>query len=143
MVLEIKTGLTRVGRFGWKAQVPTLHQFSGDAYLNEMGVTNPEFPDESCPQGDCAALAYNPFPALNNEGDAVDAFTDFMTLLGPPPQRAHHAGVGRGERDLCRGWLRRLSHPDAAHGRQPGEGAIAQDIRAILGFPVARHGEPG
>ena len=86
MVLEIGTGLTRVGRFGWKAQVPTLHQFSGDAYLNEMGVTNPEFPAESCPQGDCAALAYNPFPTLNDDGENVAAFTDFMTLLGPPPQ---------------------------------------------------------
>ena len=66
--------------------MPTLHQFSGDAYLNEMGVTNPEFPDESCPQGDCAALAHNPFPGLNDDGGNIAAFTDFMTLLGPPPQ---------------------------------------------------------
>lgn len=87
MVVEIKTGLTRVGRFGWKAQVPTLHQFAGDAYLNEMGITSPEFPNESCPQGDCAALAHNPVPALNDEGDDVEAFADFMTLLGPPPQK--------------------------------------------------------
>jgi len=33
------TGGTRVGRFGWKAGVSTLAQFSGDAYLNEMGIT--------------------------------------------------------------------------------------------------------
>jgi CxxC motif-containing protein (DUF1111 family) len=33
------TGATRVGRFGWKANVPSLAQFSGDAYLNEMGIT--------------------------------------------------------------------------------------------------------
>src|SRR5436190_6122798 len=84
MTREIRTGRTRVGRFGWKAQVPTLHQFSGDAYLNEMGITNPEFPDENCPQGDCAALAHNPVPGLNNDGKAVAAFTDFMTLLAPP-----------------------------------------------------------
>lgn len=24
-----------VGKFGWKAQVPTLQQFAGDAYLND------------------------------------------------------------------------------------------------------------
>src|SRR5262249_22709618 len=41
----------RVGRFGWKAQVATLHDFSGDAYLNEMGITSPEFPNENAPQG--------------------------------------------------------------------------------------------
>ena len=86
MVTEISSGRTRVGRFGWKAQVPTLHQFSGDAYLNEMGITNPEFPAESCPQGDCAALAFNPMPALNDDGGGVDKFTDFMTLLAPPPR---------------------------------------------------------
>jgi CxxC motif-containing protein (DUF1111 family) len=32
-------GGTRVGRFGWKAGVPDLAQFSADAYLNEMGIT--------------------------------------------------------------------------------------------------------
>src|SRR5262249_25665880 len=51
MVTEIRTGATRVGRFGWKAQVPTLHQFSCDAYLNKMGITNPEFPNQNPPQG--------------------------------------------------------------------------------------------
>ena len=33
------TGGTRVGRFGWKANVPSLAQFAADAYLNEMGIT--------------------------------------------------------------------------------------------------------
>ena len=86
LVTEIRTGATRVGRFGWKAQVPTLHQFAGDAYVNEMGITNPEFPDENCPQGDCASLAFNPAPGLNNDGEGVEHFFDFMTLLGPPPR---------------------------------------------------------
>lgn len=31
----------RVGRFGWKDQHASLVSFSGDAYLNEMGITNP------------------------------------------------------------------------------------------------------
>ena len=91
LVREIRTNRTRVGRFGWKAQVPTLFQFSGDAYLNEMGITSPEFPSENCPQGDCAALKFNPFPALNDDGTAVVKFTDFMTLLAPPP-RGPNAG---------------------------------------------------
>src|SRR5579863_4021995 len=34
------TGKTGVGKFGWKDQDPTILSFSGDAYLNEMGVTN-------------------------------------------------------------------------------------------------------
>jgi CxxC motif-containing protein (DUF1111 family) len=74
-----------VGRFGWKAQVATLHAFAGDAYLNEMGVTNPSFPDENCPNGDCSQLVCNPVPALNDDGGDVDAFAAFMTFLAPPP----------------------------------------------------------
>ncbi len=33
-------GQTGVGKFGWKDQDPTILSFSGDAYLNEMGITN-------------------------------------------------------------------------------------------------------
>ena len=86
MVVEVPTGAIRVGRFGWKAQVPTLHQFSGDAYLNEMGFTSPDFPDENPPQGNREALAFNPVPALNDSGENIEEFADFMTLLGPPPR---------------------------------------------------------
>lgn len=74
-----------VGRFGWKAQNATLHVFAGDAYVNEMGITNPSFPDENCPGGDCSLLACNPVPALNDDGGDVTAFADFMTFLAPPP----------------------------------------------------------
>ena len=97
-VHDIANNRMAVGRFGWKDQVPTLHQFSGDAYLNEMGITNPEFPDESCPQGDCSLLACNPVPALNDDGTDVDAFTAFMSLLMPPPPPAPTANVDLGRR---------------------------------------------
>jgi CxxC motif-containing protein (DUF1111 family) len=39
-------GQMSVGRFGWKDQHASLLSFSGDAYLNEMGITNPLQPDE-------------------------------------------------------------------------------------------------
>jgi cytochrome c551/c552 len=96
LVTEIRTGATRVGRFGWKAQVPTLHQFAGDAYLNEMGVTSPEFPVENAPQGDASVLAFNPKPEMNDDGGNVEGFFDFMTLLGAPPrgQRSLHTERG-------------------------------------------------
>ena len=51
MVIDITTGELAVGRFGWNSQVPNLRQFSGDAHLNEMGITTPMFPEENCPQG--------------------------------------------------------------------------------------------
>src|ERR1700687_1263162 len=39
-------GQMGVGRFGWKDQHASLLSFSGDAYLNEMGITNRLQPDE-------------------------------------------------------------------------------------------------
>jgi CxxC motif-containing protein (DUF1111 family) len=86
VVTDLATGRLAVGKFGWKAQNPTLFQFSGDAYLNEMGVTNPQFPAENCPQGDCASLSCNPEPGLNDSAGGVQAFADFMTFLAPPPR---------------------------------------------------------
>src|SRR4029079_4441595 len=53
LFLDLTTRLAAVGKFGWKAQVPTLHQFAGDALVNESGITNPDFPDENCPARDC------------------------------------------------------------------------------------------
>jgi len=39
-------GQAGIGRFGWKDQHASLLSFSGDAYLNEMGITSSLFPDE-------------------------------------------------------------------------------------------------
>ena len=85
-VQNISAGMPTVGKFGWKAQVPTLFQFSGDAYLNELGVTSPQFPDENCPQGNCAELSFNPAPGLNDLGDGIEELRDFMVFLGAPPR---------------------------------------------------------
>jgi CxxC motif-containing protein (DUF1111 family) len=39
-------GQLGVGRFGWKDQQASLLSFAANAYLNEIGITNPLFPDE-------------------------------------------------------------------------------------------------
>src|SRR5262245_15775756 len=85
MVTDVVTGQQVVGKFGWKSQVPSLLQFAGDAYLNEMGITTPLFPEENCPQGDCALLACDPVPGVDDDLDDVEKLRDFMTFLAPPP----------------------------------------------------------
>ena len=94
MVPEVGGSSARVGRFGWKAAQPTLLQFNADAFLNEMGITTPIFPDENCPQGNCAALAQNPSPGVNDaDGTALAQTDDFVRFLGPPP-RGPSSGSG-------------------------------------------------
>lgn len=86
-VKDVASGQNRTGRFGWKAQVATLLTFSGDAYLNEMGITNPFFPTENAPQGDAKLLAKCDTVAdPEDDGTGVHNFNNFMTLLGPPPR---------------------------------------------------------
>jgi len=97
-VQNISAGMNTVGKFGWKAQVPTLLQFSGDAYLNEMGITNPQFPNENCPRGNCAELQFNPRPGLNDTGDSVEAFNEFMSMLAAPVRGTIDDSVNAGER---------------------------------------------
>ncbi len=96
LLFDPTTGGEVVGRFGWKAQVPTLRAFAGDALLNEMGITSPGFRDEICPQGECLALGFNPAPALNDDGRDAEAITDFMTMLAP-------ATAGRDDAETARG----------------------------------------
>src|SRR5947209_13498449 len=69
-------GQTGIGRFGWKDQHASLLSFSGDAYLNEMGITSRLFPDE------VTKLCNTPPEPNNQPGpdglDDVDHFARFL-----------------------------------------------------------------
>ena len=96
-VFNPDTGTTELGRFGWKAQVATLHQFAGDAYLNEMGITNPSFPDENLPQGQPMPPECDTVDDPEDDGSGVTAFTNFMRFLAPAPRRPVTVQVQQGE----------------------------------------------
>lgn len=84
LVDNISAGRATVGKFGWKDQNPTLFQFAGDAYRNEMGITNTQFPTEQTGGVTTAQLnACDLIPGIENVDD-VAKFTDFMTFLAPP-----------------------------------------------------------
>jgi len=75
-------GSTGVGRFGWKDQHATLLSFSGDAYLNEMGITNRLFPDEVTTL--CNTVAEpNDKPDSTGLAD-IDRFARFMRATKAP-----------------------------------------------------------
>src|SRR5262245_47817291 len=98
VMFDRSTGANVVGRFGWKAQVPSLRRFSSEALLNEMGITSPGFRDEVCPQGECLALGFNPAPGLNDDGRDVEAITNFMAMLAAPVRGGITSGALAGER---------------------------------------------
>ena len=104
IVTDVATGTRRVGRFGWKAQHATLLTFSGDAYRNEMGITNDLFPHESAfgisPE---QMRACDPFPDPEDRRDprtgrrGIDNFEAFMKLLAPPARGAVTDAAAAGE----------------------------------------------
>jgi CxxC motif-containing protein (DUF1111 family) len=77
-------GKVRIGRFGWKGQHASLVSFSGDAYLNEMGITSPMFPDENSSSGNPGIEEYDSVPDPEDDGVDIVAFADFMRATKAP-----------------------------------------------------------
>jgi CxxC motif-containing protein (DUF1111 family) len=93
----------RVGRFGHKNQHASLLSFSGDAYLNEIGITNRLFLYENtslgrdvsafdqAPDGRirCIGITSDPGPNVfcaEDRNRDIDAFTEFMRATKAPPR---------------------------------------------------------
>src|SRR5204863_1881973 len=114
-VVEANNAL-RIGRFGWKAQQASLLSFSGDAYLNEMGITNKfdgfggrssTAPDAGTHENPASTaegviqVTGPPFdPVVDPEDDGGDvlAFADFMAATrAPGRQNPIPAAATRGD----------------------------------------------
>jgi CxxC motif-containing protein (DUF1111 family) len=76
-------GKVRIGRFGWKNQHASLVSFAADAYLNEMGITSPLFPDENTSSGKDVA-PYDDVADPEDDGDDLLAFAGFMRSTRAP-----------------------------------------------------------
>jgi CxxC motif-containing protein (DUF1111 family) len=82
-------GQTGVGRFGWKDQHASLLSFSGDAYLNEMGITNRLQPDEVTNLCNTASEP-NDTPGPDGLAD-IDHFARFVRATEAPARDAQLA----------------------------------------------------
>ena len=82
-------GKNRIGRFGWKDQHSSLLSFIGDAYLNEMGITNRLKPADETTIGKVTA---DPEDVPDNLGLAdIDHFAQFIRGTKAPPRDAELA----------------------------------------------------
>jgi CxxC motif-containing protein (DUF1111 family) len=79
-------GQTRIGRFGWKDQQPTVLSFVADAYLNEMGVTNRLRPKDTT---SVCKVTSDPEDVPDSLGLAdIDHFAQFIRATKVPPRDA-------------------------------------------------------
>ncbi|HVY08190.1 MAG TPA: di-heme oxidoredictase family protein [Burkholderiales bacterium] len=76
-----------LGRFGWKANVPSLKQQVAAAAIADMGVSTSLFPDQNCPpvQSVCAKMLPGNFPELIDH--EVDALVLWLQGLAVPARR--------------------------------------------------------
>ena len=77
----------RVGRFGWKAGVPSVAEFARDGLFNEMGVTLPAqtgltFGADTDDDG---------VPDPEIDVASVEALSFFLAMQGPPPRTSTDA----------------------------------------------------
>jgi CxxC motif-containing protein (DUF1111 family) len=75
-------GQMSVGKFGWKDQQASLLSFAGDAYLNEMGITNRLQPDEVTKLCNTAPEP-NDTPGADGLSD-IDHFARFIRATKAP-----------------------------------------------------------
>jgi CxxC motif-containing protein (DUF1111 family) len=77
-----------LGRFGWKANVPTVEQQNAGAFAGDIGITNSLFPEQSCTatQPECEALPDGGTPELDDA--KLDRVTFYTRTLAVPARRA-------------------------------------------------------
>ena len=95
-----RVGLTpdgRVGRFGRKADVASLHDFTHLAFFNEMGITTTSHTIERGPNGAPLPPGTDPAPDPEIDDASADVITDFVRMLAPPPRPAPAPLIERGE----------------------------------------------
>jgi CxxC motif-containing protein (DUF1111 family) len=103
-ITDVATGQQRIGRFGWKAQQATLLAFAGDAYRNEMGITNDLFREEVALGVDPARMKLcDSRPDPEDRRDrltglrGIDNFEAFMKFLAPAGRAPLSESARRGE----------------------------------------------
>ncbi len=125
-VADDSTGKRKLGRFGWKANQPSISQQVAAAHLGDMGITSSLYPDDDCTaiETKCMDLTYKQGkPDLDDT--SWQAVNFFMAATEAPPQRKKHdATVQRGAK-LFRDMACAVCHvPDLKAGKYPRVPAI-------------------
>jgi CxxC motif-containing protein (DUF1111 family) len=87
LVWDAEKQTMALGRFGWKANQPSLRQQDASAFLNDMGVTTSVFKRENCPDTQTACRK-RPTGMVPEQPDrAFNALLFYTRALGVPARR--------------------------------------------------------
>jgi len=102
VVWDVRRATNALGRFGWKAEQPTVEQQSASAFSADLGVTSSLFPEQSCTlaQHQCSEQPNGGSPEVSDE--LLRQVVLYARMLGVPARR-HSAALERdGERLFAR-----------------------------------------
>ena len=90
---------TTLGRFGWKANQPSVRQQIGAAFLHDMGITSSLYPKQNCPPAQTYCKAAPPGDTAELFADEFDDLSFWAQALDVPARRnPEHAEIRRGEK---------------------------------------------
>jgi CxxC motif-containing protein (DUF1111 family) len=86
-VLDLRTGADAIGRFGWKAEQPSLRQQAAAAFRGDMGITSSLFPEENhtARERACAQQPHGGSPEIGDQ--RLDDVVLYLRTLAVPAQR--------------------------------------------------------
>ncbi len=84
-VWDVNSGSTKLGRFGWKANQPSLKQQNAAAFNGDMGITSPLFLTENCwTQSNCIS---GDTGVMEISQEVLNNVTIYTQTLGVPARR--------------------------------------------------------
>lgn len=87
-VYEYETGITKLGRIGWKANVASVREQVAGAFHKDIGITSTVYPEEHCTEVETAC---DSCPSGNDENgaelsdeafDRVDLYVSTLAVVG-------------------------------------------------------------
>ena len=90
------------GRFGWKANQPSLRQQAAGAFVGDLGITSPLFPEENHTAVYAKLHGFENLPVSEQpelDGKILQRVTAYLETLAPPARRrVDDPGVRRGQK---------------------------------------------
>lgn len=86
-VWDVEAGAPRLGRFGWKANQPSLRQQAAGAFLGDVGITSSIFPSRECAAGamECEAAVDGGAPEIDDR--LLGFVVHYVRALAVPARR--------------------------------------------------------
>lgn len=85
-VFDVTSNSQKIGRFGWKANQPSIRQQVAAAFSGDIGITSSLFPIENCPPGiDCNAIPNGGSPEITDI--SLDRVVLYSSSLAVPARR--------------------------------------------------------